>query len=490
MDSASRTSSLVTGENCWRIEVADRVALIIDAADYFRVARKAMMAAERQILLIGWDFDTRIDLVKDAGGDGAPTTLGPFISWLAKKKPGLQIHILKWDTGALKLLGRGSTILRLLRWKLKKRIHFRLDSAHPTGASHHQKIVVIDDSVAFCGGIDMTGSRWDTRDHADDDQRRKRPFTKRCYGPWHDASMAVDGAAAGAIGDLARARWSAATGEQLANPSSREDVWPDELAPLLLSVPVAIARTRGNKKRSEEIREVETSFVDLIRSARHFVYAETQFFASRIIAEEIAKRLKEEDGPEFVIVNPVSAELWPEEEVMGPARAELLRAMADNNRHPRFRLYTPVTAGGADIYVHAKIMIVDDMVLRVGSANMNNRSMGLDTECDLIIDSRLDGKAETTRAISGVRIGLLAEHLGVDPAEVERSIEAEGSLIGAIERLRGEGRSLRPFEPPEWNGLEKKIARSEALDPEHADELFGSGTENRDSVAEVEDASR
>ncbi|MBA2388670.1 MAG: hypothetical protein H0V67_00285 [Geodermatophilaceae bacterium] len=150
------------GRNCWRIERAERAAVVVDAADYFKLARKAMLEAKSQILLVGWDFDTRIILDSDAK-DGAPIKLGPLLSWLAKHRPHVSINILKWDLGAPKLLGRGTTVLRLIRWAMTRQITFKLDGAHATGASHHQKIVVVDDRLAFCGGIDMTASRWDTR---------------------------------------------------------------------------------------------------------------------------------------------------------------------------------------------------------------------------------------------------------------------------------------------------------------------------------------
>jgi phosphatidylserine/phosphatidylglycerophosphate/cardiolipin synthase-like enzyme len=128
------------GRNCWRIERAGRAALIVDAADYFHHARKAMLAAEQQILMIGWDFDTRIIL--DDADDEAPETLGSFISWMAEHRPQVSVQILRWDWGATKLLARGTTVFRLLNWARTRQIKFKLDGAHPTGASHHQKIVV------------------------------------------------------------------------------------------------------------------------------------------------------------------------------------------------------------------------------------------------------------------------------------------------------------------------------------------------------------
>ena len=464
-------SLLEPGRNCWRIERADRAALIVDAADYFSLARQAMLKARSQILMIGWDFDTRIFL-DDSPGDGAPVKLGRFISWLAKNRPELKIHILKWDLGSVKLLGRGTTVLRLARWAWSSRIFFKLDGAHALGASHHHKILVVDDALAFCGGIDMTASRWDTRGHRDGDQRRRRPTTGRHYGPWHDATMAVGGAAAGALGELARERWRAANGSPIHPPQAPADPWPEALEPQFRDVEVAIARTRGAYRDDGAIREIEALFLDLIAGARRFLYVENQFFASRVIAQAIARRLAEPDGPEFVLVNPKRVDGWVEEKVMSPARARLMRLLAKADRHGRFRIYTPVTQGGEDLYVHSKIVVADDEVLRVGSANLNNRSMGLDSECDLLIDGRREANGGARKRIAAIRADLLAEHLGVASEAVEAKLAATGSLIAAIEALRGGGRTLLPFVPEEPNAIEAAVADSQALDPESAGEEF------------------
>ena len=461
---------LQTGRNCWRIERAQRAAMIVDAADYFRLARQAMLMARQQILLIGWDFDSRIDL--HAGEtDEAPTELGAFLTWLPKRNPGLQIHILKWDVGAIKLLGRGTTIFRLARWAASDNIHFKLDGVHPVGASHHHKILVIDDRLAFCGGIDMTADRWDTREHRDKDPGRRRPTTRRRYGPWHDATMAVDGPAAQALGDLARDRWKIAGGSPISAPSARHSVWPKALKPMFREVDVAISRTRGANPDQKPIREIEALFVDQIGRAKRFIYAENQYFASRKIGRAILDRLAENDGPEIVIVNPKSAQGWLDGTAMSPARARLLRAIGEADKHGRFRIYSPVTKGGEDIYVHAKILIVDGEVLRVGSANFNNRSMGLDSECDATIDCGLQANRSAKAAIERVLDDLLAEHLGLSPRKMRAARRSDG-LIGAIEALRGTGRTLVPLDPGEPSALEEKLAEAEALDPESAGENF------------------
>ena len=466
---------LETGRNCWRIARAGRAAVIVDAADYFRLARQAMAAAQAQILLIGWDFDTRIDLLShraEAAGDGGPDELGPFLSWLPKRRPGLEIFILKWDVGAIKLLGRGTTALRLARWAAGGAIRFKLDGAHAAGASHHQKIVVIDDAIAFCGGIDMTADRWDTRAHRDDDPGRRRPTTRRRYGPWHDATMAVDGAAARALGELARERWQAAGGEPIAPPAAAGEGWPDALAPMFADVDVAIARTCGARDGAPAVREIEALFVDQIRRAERYIYAENQYFASRKIAQAILERVAAPDCPEIVIVNPRTGAGWLEEEAMSPARARLLRAIRQADRAGRFQMYYPVTGQGADIYVHAKILIADGRVLRVGSANMNNRSMGLDSECDLTIDASLPANAGAAPAIDGLAYDLLAEHLGTDAAVVAAQAARTGSLISAIGALARDGRRLVAMPPGELNAIEAAVADNELLDPEGTAEDF------------------
>ncbi|MGR3464763.1 phospholipase D-like domain-containing protein [Limimaricola sp.] len=455
------------GETCWQIARADRLAVIIDAADYFATIREVVRHAKRSVLFIGWDFDTRIELEPDAEGDGVPNTLGAYLEWVVDQSPDLQVHMLKWDLGILETLSRGSTPLVLADWLTSERIHMKLDHAHPSGAAHHQKIVVIDDVLAFCGGIDITATRWDTRDHPDEDPRRKRPTSGRHYGPWHDITTAVSGEAARALGDLARQRWFDATGEELEAPGEQAPIWPSGLRPIASGHPAAISRTLPAYKDRDEVREIEALYLEAIGRAERTLYIESQYFASRRIAEAMAERLREPDGPEIVVVNPHTAQGWLEEKAMGTARARLLRIVHEADAQNRFRLYTPVTEGGTHIYVHAKVVIMDDRLLRVGSSNMNNRSMGFDTECDVSIEAH-DGTAPELRdRIVGLRNDLLAEHLGRSNEAVEAEIRTRGSLVAAIDALRGDGRSLVPFEAPDFPEIEEdKLAETDLLDPE------------------------
>lgn len=467
------TPLLSPGRNCWRVAHADRAAFIVDAAAYFRAVKDAFLKARHSIYLIGWDFDTRIKFEPEGAELEGPEELGPFLRWLVKNRPNLNVYVLKWDLGTLFALGRGTTPFALLGWTTSRRLHFKLDGMHPPGAAHHQKIVVVDDVLAFCGGIDMTADRWDTREHLDDDPRRVRP-SGRSYGPWHDATAAVDDGAARALGDLARERWRRATGEELEPPPGRAAIWPSRVEPTFLDVTLGIARTMPGDDDAEDVREVERLTLDAIRTARHTIYCESQYFASRAVADAIADRLVEKQGPEIVVINPESADGFVEAEAMDSARAQMFDLVRRADMYQRFRIYTPVTAGGRPIYVHAKILVVDDVLFRIGSSNLNNRSMGFDTECDLVVEAAPEDRDLRAR-IAAVADDLLAEHLGCDPAVVRKARhDRDGSLIAAVDALRGSGRTLQPFEPAPINAVEEQIAGSDVLDPERPPRLIKS----------------
>ena len=470
-------------DSYWRAAKAAKASVIVDAEDYFRLARQAMIRARKRIMLVGWDFDARIELAhqQDAAEEEVePTTIGDLIYWLVENNPDLEVYLLRWDLGAIGSLFRGKTIFTVAKWAVHPRIHVKLDAHHPTGGSHHQKIVVIDDCFAFCGGIDMTGDRWDTRAHRDEEPDRHRPGKGPAYMPWHDATTALQGPVAAALGKHSRDRWKRATGQTLPAVRAKHDVWPDTLPVQFHDVDVTISRTAPKMPDQREVTEIEQLYLDLIGRAKRWIYAESQYFASRRIAEAIARRLDEADGPEIVILNPDSAQGWLEPLAMDTARARLVAALRHRDRHGRFRLYHPVTRDRAPIYVHAKVMVVDDMVLRVGSSNMNARSLRLDTECDVTIDCARPGNEGCSAAIAEVRNDLLAEHLDTDVAKVAQLLEAHGSLIETIESLRFKGRknakdrrrSLVPYEVPDLSTVEEWLADNQILDPEGPDDMF------------------
>jgi phosphatidylserine/phosphatidylglycerophosphate/cardiolipin synthase-like enzyme len=462
----------------WRYARASRAHVVIDAAAYFELMYEAMLRAQQRIFLISWDFDSRIRL---AGGrrwwnlprkDRFPARLGSYFLWLARRRPGLQIRLLKWNFGALKFLFRGSMIIDLIRWFFTPAVDFKFDSAHPLGCSHHQKIVVIDDCFAVCGGIDMTSDRWDTPEHIHDDPRRRRT-NGRPYGPWHDVTMMIEGEAARALGDLGRRRWRQAGGKPMRPCAPQKaSAWPKRLEAEFRDVEIGIARTRAEFRDIGELREVEALFVEQIGRAKRFIYAESQYFASRRIAEAIAEKLAEPDPPEILLINPLTAEGWLEQTAMDGARVRLLHAIAESDHARRFRIFVPMTSGGAAIYVHAKLMIVDDEIIRVGSANMNNRSMGLDSEADVFIDAARPGNEHAAPAIARLRRRLLAEHCGITESRLVALLAEHGSMAAAIDAAGNSGKHLAPFVLRPLTDAEKAVADNALLDPERPEEFF------------------
>ncbi|MET0699288.1 MAG: phospholipase D-like domain-containing protein, partial [Mycobacterium sp.] len=441
---------LITGQTCWRVEPADQFACIVDAADYFHHAKAAMLRAQHRIVLIGWDFDTRINLQRGGKTLAGPNQLGIFLRWLVRARPNLEVYLLRSNVRLLPafegLWGR-VTPVALLNWLSSERLQFAVDGVHPIGSVPHQKIVVIDDAFALCGGIDFTADRWDTREHLDHNRFRRLPGDS--YGPRHEVAAAVDGAAARALGELVRDRWQIATGNALEPVDTTHHVWPGDLEPLLRNINVGIARTVPEVQgKQTEVREVETLNLAAIAAARQTIYLENQYLASRTLVEALATRLKEADGPEVVVVMPRRSESRLEETAMDSARYRLLHLLWAADEHHRFSVYWPVAEGGTPIYVHAKVMVIDDRLLRIGSSNLNNRSMGFDSECDVAVEADLNapGHEDVSRTIASVRASLISEHLGVTVDEFEAAVAEHGSFLQAVEALRGDGRSLQRFD--------------------------------------------
>jgi phosphatidylserine/phosphatidylglycerophosphate/cardiolipin synthase-like enzyme len=450
----AHTRILEPGVSCWRVAPADRVAVLIDAADYFQALLHGLRQARSRIMIVGWDLDPRMLLEPT---DPA-TELRRLLPELAERSPDLHVHLLIWDVSLL--FGPSSTLDQLVAnlWQKHPRVQFRFDGEHPVGGAHHEKIVTVDDALAFVGGIDLTVKRWDTPEHAVDDALRRDPDGAP-YEPVHDLQMAVDGEAARAVAELARARWADATGETLAPCAGSGDQWPDKLSPLLTEVPVGIARTRPARAGGAAVTEVAALNV----AARRSVYIEAQYLAAEPIADRLALLLERADGPEIVLVVWHQATGWLERFAMGSNRDRLLRRLAAADRHGRLRAYWLRARGEPcpEINLHAKLMIIDDVFLRIGSSNLNNRSLGYDTECDLAIEAADD--AARSR-IADARDRLLAEHLMRPQEEVGRAV-AEAGLIAAIERLNEGGGRFQRYRIEPDAGPKEPFPGTGLLDP-------------------------
>jgi phospholipase D1/2 len=462
---------LVAGRNCWRVERAQRLAFLIDAAPYFAALRSAIAQARRSVFILGWDFDSRIRLVPQGADDGYPEELGEFLKEVVRRVRGLRMYVLSWDFAMLFALDRQWVPLYKLGWSThpSPRLAFRLDDQHPPGGSHHQKVVVIDDAVAFVGGLDLTHGRWDTPAH-----RRDEPHRLDAHGriarPNHDVQAVLDGAAARALGELCRDRWRRATNTdpQRMEASTASDPWPRGLAPDVTDLDVAIARTDPGWVNAQPVEEIRQLYVDAIASAKRSLYLENQYFSSSVVGAALEARLREADAPEAVVVSRLTEEGWLEARTMGLLRARLHQRLREADAAGRYRLlypHIPELDAAALLNVHSKVLVADDELCSLGSANFNNRSMGFDTECNIAFEAR--GDPRLRRAIAGLRERLLAEHLARQPAEVAAETARQGgSLIRTIDTLKRPGRTLEPINPVLAADAARLLQASELIDPE------------------------
>lgn len=451
------------GRNCRCVVRADRLGVAVDGEHYFRALHHALCAARRSILLIGWEFDSRTRLLRDGADAAVPSRIGALLDHLVRRNPALRVHVLIWDSAMIYAFNREFAGLVKMDWLTHRRLRFRLDDSHPLGGSQHQKIVVIDDALAFVGGLDVTSQRWDSRDHRAADPRRSDPAFAN-YPPFHDVMAVVTGPVARTLGDIARRRWQLDSGEALAPPpvGDAARLWPPGLGVVLENVDVALALTCPAWDGDPPVREVEQLYLDMVRSARRFLYIENQYFAARRLADVLERRLGEDDCPEIVLVNPGEPVSLVERSTMGVARARLLQRLRRADRHRRLHVFTPVV-DGEDVKVHAKLMIVDDRLLRIGSSNLNNRSMGLDSECDLMVEAADSGQCAAIRAL---RHDLMAEHLGVGADAVAAAEAITGGPAGAIAALAGGERTLVPLDDSEPAEIGQLLRSSGLPDPE------------------------
>jgi phosphatidylserine/phosphatidylglycerophosphate/cardiolipin synthase-like enzyme len=450
------------GVNAWRAALAERVGFMVDGAAYFTALDEAFRAARRTIWIVGWDFNPDIHLRPDRPNE----TLGQLLRALVEANEALEVRILVWAMGPI-YSGKSLSLFSENSWSAHPRIHLRFDRRHAIRGSHHQKFVAIDDQLAFIGGIDLTHKRWDDPSHDPDNPLRVTP-SGETYEPVHDLQAALSGSAAGMIGDLARRRWRHANGEDIAPISIEPDeaLWPASVSDDFGGCEVALARTepgiRGRKSRREAMRLT----MDAIASAKDSVYIETQYLASFEVGRLLAKRLAEPDGPEVVVIVTRLSHGFMEKIMMGANRDRLIRRLKRADRYGRFRALYPVVpdrqGGECDILVHAKLVVVDDRFIRLGSSNLNNRSEGLDTESDIAIEA---DSGACKGAILSLRDRLMAEHLDCTEQEVRAAVTRRASLVGAIEDLNVKPRGLRALDVDAHKGETEPVFGTGLVDP-------------------------
>lgn len=455
----------------WRVHDRVESALLIDGRDYYRALYAAVCQATKSILLLGWQFDSDVELVR---GDDLPVGVEPrdvellaLLDRLCRERAELQIRVLAWDHSVFYAFER--ELLQKLYFDAIRceRFDFRWDNTVPLGGSHHQKVAIVDGRVAFFGSQDICQARWDDSAHRPDNEHR----TSRgiAHPPYHEVQVAVTGEAARSMIDLFVWRWYGATGERL-DPKAlvADDASSDERPsssfrfPVTLAMPrarIGLARTIPEVIGRPHVSEVAELYVRAIETAKRFIYIESQYLTSCAVRDALLARMADKAHPklDMIIVLPHRPSSFKEEITVGVPQAVLLQTLeqAANAYGHSLGIYN-VVAGVCDsgeslfVYIHAKLMIVDDRLLIVGSANLTNRSMTIDSEIVAAYDAER-GNSALRNAIRRARIRLMIEHAGEQVSL--RSLVRTSGLVARLDSLIEEGRvrlhkhNLRKDEP-------------------------------------------
>jgi phosphatidylserine/phosphatidylglycerophosphate/cardiolipin synthase-like enzyme len=459
---------LEVGKTCWRATKANRAAVLIDAAAYFAAVRSALQTAKSSIHMLNWAFDPDTRLCPRDDADAGPEyELGAFLIQLAAERPELKIRILCWKSAVLVSATQHFFPHRARRCFKDTPIQFHLDATVPLGGCHHQKVIIVDGRIAFVGSCDFSPDRWDTPEHMDADPRRRVSGRAAAFHePRHEVMAIVDGGAAQSLASLFARRWLRAIGEDLApDQPTLADAWPDRLEPQFNNVTTGLSRTEPGWRGREEVREIEALHLASIASARRCIYLENQYLTSPVVGAALAARLADPDGPEVILVSNQLSPSWFDQMTMDRRRSRIISLLRSADTFGRLRAYVPVTAAGTPIVVHAKLSIMDDDLLHVGSANLNNRSGGFDTECDLTIEVE-PGDDANQAGVVRCRNQLIAHWLACSVSDVASAVNGAGSVGGGIEHLRARGYTrLSPLESRPLGPIGARFAGLHLGDP-------------------------
>ncbi|TVM35207.1 VTT domain-containing protein [Oceanidesulfovibrio marinus] len=463
-------------DSYWTTVQCGRLSFLQDGAQYFPAFVEAVRQARHSVYIAGWDVDSRVALI---GRDtDQPLRLGTFLDEVAMSHPGLNIYLLVWNFSLLFAAEREPAPIISLGWKRHERVHYHADGDHPFGASHHQKFVVVDDKLAFLGGMDLAVRRWDRPQHNPEDPERVDPQGEP-FNPYHDVHSVLDGGAGKALGGYFRTRWLRATGVELEQVpdevrESAYDPWPRSVTPLCRDVNVHLARTEPRHKELPEVREVESMILETIRRAKRHLYIENQYLSSHIVKKALAERLQEKECPEILIVMPEKSGSWLARNSMDALRAKILQDLREADVDSKLLIRYPACPKGLRTYIHAKLMIADDELVTMGSANLANRSMGMDTELNLAIDAvEAHNKDDVRQCIAEFRASLLREYLGMSVEAVQAFWSENPSFTALVENLGDNGYSLEPvvIDEDELRSMELLNGEERLVDPEQPVDL-------------------
>ncbi|NDW22679.1 VTT domain-containing protein [Alteromonas hispanica] len=442
----SQNNIFEPGENCWVESNATFAAPLIDCANYYKALHSSIVKAKHSIFIVGWDIDSRIRLIRgeDEAQSSAPSVISDLLKWKAEQTPDIQIYLLRWDSSLAFFAQRELWAKEAWDEKTPDNVKTELDDTIPMGGSQHQKIVVIDDELVFSGGMDVSTNRWDTRDHPVVSEERDGPDGE--YGPLHDVQMVSSGPVVADFSKLVRWRWQRVANE---TPIAIRDnaninidapipaAWPESYPPIFKNVECALARTIPFMDEVEPAQEVRHMLLDLIGQAESFIYIENQFTTRQEIAEELNRQLKLKPNLNVCIVSSYEPKGKFECEAFWASRIQFKTILESGISPERVKMtYSSIEdMQGKRAYkrIHSKVMTIDDKYLVIGSSNLSNRSMTLDTEIDTVL---YGNTPENKQSVVNVRNDLLAEHTGRAledmPAIFEQPNPVEALMQGQI----------------------------------------------------------
>ena len=373
------------------------VELLIDGASFLPRLAEELERAESHVHIAGWYLSTELALARE----GDRLVLLDLLAELARK---VDVRVLLWAGAPLPLFRPSRSEVRDVAKRLRRvGVQVALDAKERPLHCHHEKLVIIDDRVASVGGIDLTsfnGDRYDSSAH---------PW-RPALG-WHDAAALVRGPVVADVAEHFRFRWQEIADEELPAAAIPAESGGNELQ-LVETIPENVYRARPHGS----FRILE-SYVRALRSAEGLIYLESQFLWSPELVEILAEKLRRPPRDDFRIVALLPARADSGNDDSRGQVGVLAEADAGAGRFLACALYARNGAAREPVYVHAKIGIVDDAWLTIGSANLNEHSLFNDTEVNLV--SRDPELARSTRE------RLWAEHLELTLGEVSGRDAAE-----------------------------------------------------------------
>ncbi|MEA2157222.1 MAG: hypothetical protein QOE11_3362 [Solirubrobacteraceae bacterium] len=376
----------------------NQLDVLVDGAEALPAIAEALAGAKSHVHITGWHLAAHFELVRGE----RPVVLGALLAELAQR---IDVRVMVWAGAPVPAFHptRKEVAAQIERLVRGTRIRCEPDPREHPFHCHHEKTLVIDDEIAFVGGIDMTdfgGDRFDVRDHP----------ARRRLG-WHDAGTRLRGPAVADVAAHFATRWAEVTHERLGVSAAQ-----DAAGPSTVQVVRTVAEDMYASVPKGDFRILE-SYLRAIRSARELVYLENQFLWAPEIVEELAAKLRDppSDGFRLVVVLPRRANNGQDD-----TRGQLGRLTAADDGNSRFLAVTlrSRSASRTDpLYVHAKVGIVDDRWLTVGSANLNAHSLMNDTEMNVVTDDAALARDARER--------LWAEHLELAPEQIRGRAPAQ-----------------------------------------------------------------